>query len=268
VGVRITYGGVPGGVSTPSAPFTTSGESCWPGANPSWQQTSCDHFGVSTYGSPAATKYSWLVESATPGVLEKAAIGIPTVTFTPPPPPLPAQPAAPVVAVIQAQRIDLNVPQNNAYWVKIVQTTLPDNVDLNDLLAGDHPLANPGVVGLRDTPETEIEWQVLQPGFVDEVSKAVDLNGDPSMVIRYEFYKYLGRFDGEGLVDPLTAQIPQGNVLNPWVGAYIGQQIAGFNAVEAGPGPAPVPEPETAALMMAGIAALALYRRRRLARCG
>jgi len=87
-------------------------------------------------GNPTKTTYSWLVESATPGALVAANVAIPAVVFTPPPAPAPGQVAAPVVAQIQAQKVDLNVPQNNAYWVKIVQTTLPDNVDLNELLGG------------------------------------------------------------------------------------------------------------------------------------
>ena len=48
VGARILYGGKIGGVATPSAPFVTNGESCWPGANKKWTAASCDHFGVST----------------------------------------------------------------------------------------------------------------------------------------------------------------------------------------------------------------------------
>jgi len=102
---------------------------------------------------------------------------------------------------------------------------------------------------------------VLQPGFVDEVTKSLNLNGDPSVVIRFEFFRYLGRFDDEGLADPRGADTPNGNVLNDTVGAYVGEQIAGFNAVQA----AAVPEPETGVMFMAGILAMgaAAVRRRR-----
>jgi len=259
IGARVTYlanysnGNWSAG--TASGVFNTPGESCWTFGNVGYPNVPCDHFGVSTIGSPTRTSYSWLVESATPGVLVAASVAIPSVTFTPP-----AVQAAPVVAVIQAQRVDLVVPQNNAYWVKIVQTTLPDNVDLNELMGGHHAFENPGVAGLEDKPETEIEWQVLQPGYVDEVSKAVNLNGDPSLVVRYEFYRYLGRFDDEGLADPSGSQTPHGNTLNEFVGNYVGEQIAGFNAVQA------IPEPGSYALMLAGLAAISLYRRRKPAR--
>lgn len=261
IGAKVTYmASFSGGVwsaSTASGVFNTPGESCWRFGNVGYPNVPCDHFGVSTVGSPTRTTYSWLVESGTPGVLTPANVAIPSVTFTPPAPPLPAQPPAPVVAVIKAQQVDPLVPQNNAFWVKIVQTTLPKNVDLNELMGGHNAYENPLVAGLHDAVETEIEWQVLQPGFVDEVSKAVDLKGDPSLVVRYEFYKYLGAFDGEGLVDPTPSQTPHGNVLNQWVGNYVGEQIAGFNAVQA------VPEPSSYAMFLGGLVALHLLRRRR-----
>lgn len=255
IGSRITYkasyNNGQWSSGTASGVFNTPGESCWAFGNVGYPNVPCDHFGVSTVGQATATRYSWLVESGTPGSLVAANVAIPSVTFTPP------VAAAPVVAVIQAQKVDPVVPQNNAFWVKIVQTTLPENVDLNDLLGGHHAHENHGVAGLGDVGETEIEWQVLQPGFVDEVSKAVDLKGNPSMAVRFEFFKYLGRFDDEGLVDPLASQTPRGNVLNEFVGNYVGEQIAGFNAVQA------VPEPTQASLLLTGLGALLLLQRRR-----
>lgn len=255
IGSKITYmasfNGSSWSAGTASGTFSTPGESCWAFGNVGYPNVPCDHFGVSTIGTPTRTTYSWLVESGSPGGLVNAATAIPSVTFTPPP-----APAAPVVAAIQAQRVDPVVPQNNAFWVKIVQTSLPDNVDLNELMGGHHPFENPGVAALNDKTETEIEWQVLQPGFVDEVSKAIDMKGDPSVAIRFEFYKYKGSFDDEGLVDPKASETPHGNTLNQWVGDYVGEQIAGFNAVQA------VPEPGTYAMLLGGLAVLGLWRRR------
>jgi hypothetical protein len=265
IGAKVTYmasySNGAWSAGTDSGVFNTPGESCWSFGNVNYPHVPCDHFGVSTLGNPTRTTYSWLVESATPGTLVAANVAIPAVVFTPPPAPQPGQVAAPVVAQIQAQKIDFNVPQNNAYWVKIVQTTLPDNVDLNELLGGRHAFENAAIAELNDKAEVEIEWEVLQPGYVDEVTKSLNLNGDPSVVIRFEFFRYLGRFDDEGLADPKGADKPKGNVLNATVGAYVGEQIAGFNAVQ----PAAVPEPETGALFMAGllVAATAGARRRR-----
>ena len=288
-GARINYGHQAGDTfaaadkATPSGPFITGGESCWPGANPSWQSTSCDHYGVSTYGAPAKTTYSWMVDQGA-GTLGKQVVGVPVVNFvfTPPPPPPPpvvgAPPAPlPVPAVVQAVVVAPQVapaPQDNAYWVKMVKTTVGENVDLNDLLGGDHPGARPEIAHLREATEVETEWQVLQIGTVDEVSKSVDLLGAPSAVWSFQFYRYQGRFDDDGFVDPQSGkdagqenQMPsvddQGQAFVMLAGvrhdlSFVGQQMAGFNANEV---PA-VPEPQTWALLAAGLAWLGFARRR------
>lgn len=265
IGAKVTYmasyNNGAWSAGTASGVFNTPGESCWRFGNVNYPNVPCDHFGVSTLGNPSKTTYRWLVESATPGTLVGAGVAIPAVVFTPPPAPQPGQVAAPVVAQIQAQRIDFNVPQNNAYWVKIVQTTLPENVDLNELLGGRHAFENAAIAELNDQPEVEIEWEVLQSGYVDEVTKSLNLNGDPSVVIRFEFFRYLGRFDDDGLADPRGADKPRGNVLNDTVGAYVGEQIAGFNAQQA----SPVPEPQSALLTLAGLVAMAGLSLRRAA---
>ena len=261
-GARITYGGAIGANATPSAPFVTNGESCWPGANAGWKSTSCDHFGVSTYGAPAKTTYNWIVNTGG-GTLAKQVVGVPAVNFVfnpPPPPPAgqPPQPPAVVQAVIQAQQVAAD-PRANAFWVKMVKTTVGENVDLGDLLAGNHPGAIPAIAALHDAPEIEIEWQVLQIGKVDEVTKSVDMLGDPAAVWQFQFYKYLGNMDNDGVVDPLAAETPVGNTLNQYVGAFVGQQIAAFNANEV----AAVPEPQTWILMLSGVAALGVLAKRR-----
>lgn len=58
-------------------------------------------------------------------------------------------------------------------------------------------------------------------------------------------------------MDPKAAQTPHGTVLNEFVGNDVGEQIAGFNAVQA------VPEPQTWALMLAGVVMLGMRARRR-----
>jgi hypothetical protein len=262
-GVRIVYGGTVGPNFTESKPYSTSGESCWPGANANWRSTSCDHFGVSTYGTPAKTTYSWLVDVG--GGIAKQPVVVPNVVFTPvyaPPPALPPPVPAPpigVVAVAAAQQVAAD-PRDNAFWVKITQTELAENVDLGDLLGGDHPGARPEIAALKDKPETEVEWQVLQIGQVDEVSKALDPKGNPSVVVSFEFFKYTGSFDDEGLVDPNKDEFPDAPGFDPNALQFVGRQMAGFNAVQA---MAPVPEPQTWALMLGGLALMATARRRK-----
>jgi len=75
-------------------------------------------------------------------------------------------------------------------------------------------VAVPGNLGSVPNPNavTEIEWQILQtdtmnPSVNELRSEKQVGNGKESVTRRYEFYKYLGRFDGEGLVDPLMAQL-------------------------------------------------------------
>ncbi|MBL8470936.1 MAG: PEP-CTERM sorting domain-containing protein [Rhodocyclaceae bacterium] len=270
IGVRIRYqaafngGAWSTGTAFVSAanPFNTPGESCWSFGNVGYPNVPCDHFGVSTAGNPTRTTYQWLIDPTNTGALSAVSAAIPAVQFTPPPPAPPGNPPAPVVAQIQGVVVDPFAPvQDSAYWVKIITTSLPNEVDLNDLMGGDNPFANPGVAAMNNVGETEIEWQVLQPGKVDEVSKAINANaGDEAQVIRYEFYRYMGRFDDDGFVDPTSDQTPHGNTLTDAVGQYIGEQIAGFN-VQAGP-PVGAPEPGTLALLAAALGLTGFSRKR------
>lgn len=274
-GVRIVYGGTIGaGVFTPAnnpaAPFVTTGESCWPGANAAWASNPCDHFGVSTYGNPAVIRYSWLVDDGA-GNPMKQPVGVPAVSFVPINPP-PAGPPPAVQAVFQAPVVEPPQPRANAFWVKLTQTTLAENVDLGDLLIGDHLGARAEIGDLNRKPESETEWYELQIGRVDEVSKELKPNGDPAVVLNLKFYKYEGQFDNEGLVDPVSSQRPhvdangvayvvlQENGLDVRHDlVYVGQQVGGFNAQELA---APIPEPEVYTLMLAGLGVIAAAARR------
>jgi hypothetical protein len=270
-GVRIVYGGTIGGpvftpFSDPAHPFTTTGESCWPGANAGWQAGPCDHFGVSTYGNPAAIKYSWITDTG------NQPISVPSVSFVPqglngapPPPPAPGVAPPVVQAVIQAPAVE------PAYWVKLTQTTVPENIDLGDLLIGGNGAAHGGHDEIAGLNEQESEWYPLQIGKVDELSKELKPNNEPSVVIDLKFYKYQGKYDDDGKVDPSVLPLVdadnQAYIMLPDANGvdvrhdlvYVGQQIGGFNAYEAA---AAIPEPQTWALMLAGMIGIVARTRR------
>ena len=270
-GVHVTYGGTIGAIFTPANdplhPYNTPGESCWPGANAGWQANPCDHFGITTLGSPAKTTYSWLVKSAAnPALLDKQVVGIPAVSYvyTPAPAPQPGLPPAPAQVNVQIQAIAPNPvqPENlllwgEAFWLKTFTTKVNKNIDLGNLLRGD-PEA--------ERAEVESEWSIFQRAPAGHVvganevkEKIVELgDADKAIIRRYEFYKYVGAFDvdgsGEVVCNGLCETDPLGQRV---VGSFVGAQIAGFNAVQA------VPEPQTWALMLAGILMVGGLARRR-----
>jgi hypothetical protein len=249
VGVKITFGGTIGAISTPSGVFNTPGESCWPGANPNWQANPCDHYGVSTVGQPASTSYRWLVES-TPGsgTLVGKQVGIPSVAFvyTPPVPnPIPNQPPlVPAAVNIQVHAVAPNPeqPENaalwgEAFWVKTLSTKVAHDIDLGDLLRGDPD---------QEAAEVETEWSLFQMppagqgGPNELMEKDLEVgDADHSVIRRYEFYKYLGATnpeDGEAICD--GPDVPGHRCDTPFgdpgsgindLGDYIGQQMAGVN---------------------------------------
>ncbi|MFO1319526.1 MAG: PEP-CTERM sorting domain-containing protein [Burkholderiales bacterium] len=272
IGVLIRYGGSLTGPFTLdrsdplAAPFNTGGDSCWPfGAG--WSTgTACDHFGVSTIGQPATTKYNWLVQ-ATPGVLTPVSAGIPAVNFAYTPPV--GGGAGELEAHIEAEAPEYEQPENEglwgeAYWVKTYTTKVNHDIHLGNLFRDDP---------LQQAAEIETEWELLQRAPVgEEAGNANQRKGkllalapeDAAVMRRYEFYEYLGPFkpDGEADCSKGCGKDPVGDGM---VGKYLGAQMAGFNVND----PQlpiqlqPVPEPQTYAMVGAGLALLGLVSRRR-----
>jgi hypothetical protein len=278
-GVRVTYradltGTTSGWVGTPTGVYNTPGESCWTGGGSGYgPSTPCDHFGVGLAANPTKTSYSWLVEQ-TPGssTLINAVSNVlaPTWTVTPQAP-VPGNPPPPpiIVAQIEAPPANFDGPEpqfGTAIWAKVFTTEYDGVVGL-DQLVGNDPLVN------LAEQHTETEWQLLQKdpgnplsGFLENGGAgAVGANAQ-SVIRRYEFYQFTGRYnavDHEALFDAgFGDSLPGPND----VGNFIGAQNAALNFV-AGAGVAGVPEPASWATMMLGLGAVggAVRSRRRRA---
>lgn len=248
------------GVGTPTGPYANAGDSCWPLGNPLYAGggLSCDHFGVATYGAPAKTSYSWLVDlGGNTGTLTRQVAAVPVVNFAYVPP-VGAAPAGNVVAEVEAHKEAAEL-FGTPYWVKVYSKHLDHNVELDNLM---HRHADvPG------DAQVETEFEVFQAGDANGLKHLnLALNaGDEALVLRYEFYKYLGDVSaaGEALCSGKGGGKGGGGgggkggggggVLPAdcgGLGDYVGAQMAGFNVVQ--PPLAAVPEPGTWAMLLAG----------------
>lgn len=261
VGVTIRYqaafGAAGWSAGTPSGPYADAGDSCWTLGNARYASgaLSCDHFGVATYGSPAKVSYHWLVDPANDGTLVKQAAAIPAVSFAYAPPPAGQPPAAaqPVAAEIEAHR-EAAEAFGTPYWVKTFAQGVGHDVELINLMKG-HP-------DVPDDSEVETEFELFQAGDANgaKVAELALKPGDAAVVLRYEFYKYVGALSAEG--EALCGR--RGGKAAPdacgGLGDYVGAQMAGLNAVQP---LLAVPEPDRWALLLAGLGAVGLAARRR-----
>ncbi|MDP2031667.1 MAG: PEPxxWA-CTERM sorting domain-containing protein [Thiobacillus sp.] len=269
-GTKVTYYGLYDSASgnwdygTPSGTFTTPGDNCWSGGGVGYSaSTPCDHFGVGTTANATKTTYSWLLETASPGVLSNGVVSLPAPAWNVIADPVAGNPPV-VVAQIQAPAPENNIEFGEAIWVKVFTTELEDAVALEDLVGG-----NPVV----DQAVTEVEWQLLQTDVRNPNAGQLESGyGAPvgpnaaSILRRYEFYKYSGEFDPEtheALVtfsDSHPNDPNDPNYYDPTktvdLGNYLGAQNAAVNL-------AAVPEPETYAMLLAGLGLVGFAVRRR-----
>lgn len=275
-GVKIRYGGVAGSAivtpaNNPAQPFVTRGESCWPGANAGWLGTPCDHFGITTLGTPAKTTYYWLTKDNA-GNEQRELAGIPPVAFvyTPAQAGRPANIVARIEPVAPPEQPEIESQWGEAFWVKVTKTKLDRPVDLGDLLVD----KDDGQDNEIELAEVETEWKIFQkrpldkPGVIDALEgPEQDLNdGDKAVMRRYEFFRYTGPLNPDGShetdcnddceSDPLGLDAGLDHFGVSYVGNYVGQQMAGYNL-------AAVPEPGTWALMLGGLGAVFQLARRR-----
>ena len=171
-------------------------------------------------------------------------------------PPDPQLPPAPpqVVANIEAPDPPPNAEFGDALWVKVFTTELEDP-ELEDLI---------GNAAHMQEAETEIEWQLLQKEFNNPLSGKLESGyGVPvgpeaaSILRRYEFYEFSGRYDPETHEAQFDLEYGDSNPGPNDVGTYLGSQNVA----------AIVPEPQSYLLMAVGlglIGAGAVARQRKL----
>lgn len=147
-------------------------------------------------------------------------------------------------------------------------TLTPDGLgtyDLTGISQIDLDLGTPAIEGLPGGPEGFTYVSGLNPGFgvnsmlLSEFSAgrvavySMDANGDPILASRRSFLDGLEGAEGATL-DPLTGDF----LFSTFGGGDRLILVSGFTE----PPPLPVPEPSAYALMLAGLAGLALARRR------
>lgn len=235
-GTRVTYQGIYNAGSwdygTLSGTFITPGDNCWSGGGVGYNaSTPCDHFGVGTAANATKTTYSWLLETATPGVLTNGLVNLPAPTWTVNPAPILGNPPV-VVAQIQAPAPAIEAQFGEALWVKVFTTELENPIGLEELVA-DNAKVKQAV--------TEIEWQLLQTDPGNPLAGKLESGyGAPvgpnaaSILRRYEFYKYSGEYNP---VDHQALVGSDSHPLDSELGTYIGAQnvAANLNAVPLPP---------------------------------
>lgn len=217
------------------APNTPFAGSCYQwGAN--YNQSACEHFGVSLTAAPTKTAYRWLIEDAqNPGTLigfdPPIAIVTPVYTITPP---VRAAEAPVLEAEFEApEAAESPEVYGDAQWVKVFKTQLNREVNLDELVSDN-------AIVPQDAAHAEVQWEIVQ---VEPVSNSNSngnrqhkrnqgtLNFDTRSVLRrYETYSYTGAYDPithEALCADLLCNAPGEGEL----GEYIGAQMTAANVV-------------------------------------
>jgi uncharacterized repeat protein (TIGR02543 family) len=211
------------------APDTPFAGSCYQwGAN--YDQSACEHFGVSLTATPTHTQYRWLVEDeANPGTLigfnPPIAIMSPVYTIIPPAqeggqPELQAEIEAPEAA--EAPEL-----YGDAQWVKVLKTQLNREVNLDELVSDN---------AIIQGAQTEVAWEIVQAepasnsnGNRRQRRHQGPLNFDTrSVVRRFETYAFTGAYDPvthEALCADLTCSAPSDGEL----GEFVSAQMAAAN---------------------------------------
>ena len=217
-----------------------------------------EHFGVGFAGAPTAVSYHWLVDDGAGNLVRGTAVNIATPTF------VYVAPQNNVPAQVQAVIAPPPPPAPPArefgepVWVKQTRTSSHNNanIELRDLVSDDPNNPDDRNWKRGEPDEVEVEWQLMQVEFNaaaggknGEIQGAPENlpEGDEVITRRYDFFKYIGPLDpetGEALAESVSADGLHGTgtkVIDGIetdlstvlvVGAYIGAQMAGFDAIQ------------------------------------
>ncbi|HQU85445.1 MAG TPA: hypothetical protein PKY59_20050 [Pyrinomonadaceae bacterium] len=219
----------------PHEPNTPFAGSCYQwGAN--YNQSACEHFGVSLTATPTHTQYRWLIEdAANPGTLigvnPPLAIVSPVYTIIPPV----QEGEAPELEVeIEAPEAP-EAPElyGDAQWVKVLKNQLNREVNLDELVSDNSIIEN---------AQVEVEWEIIQAepasnsnGNRRRRQHRGTLNFDTrSVVRRFETYAYTGAYDPvthEALCADLTCTAPGEGELGEFISAQMAAANLSVNSV-------------------------------------
>lgn len=211
---------------------TNFGGSCYQwGTN--YDNSGCEHFGVSLNSTPSHTQYRWLVEDVNnPGTLvgvnPPLAIVSPVYTIQPPA----REGEGPVLeAEIEAPE-PAEAPElyGDAQWVKVYKVQLNREVNLDELVSDN-------AIVPQDASQVETEWEIVQAEPASNSngnrrqrrSHGGPLNFDTrSVVRRFEVYEFTGAYDPvthEAICADLTCSAPADDE----VGLFLSAQMAAAN---------------------------------------
>lgn len=196
--------------ATPVAPanITPGGHDCYSnGPIGNYQDSGCEHYGVSLSANPTNTTYRWIV-AADPfdmGSTFSAVpqpINLPVPVWNVVPIPVANGGGVNIRAEVEPVEEENHAQYGEPQWMKVfkIETELdlqPEDLVLL-LLGGENNI-------LPDETEIETEWKLIQskPGNAEGENEDADIKEDPldngkhSVVRRYEFYGYTGPRDPE-----------------------------------------------------------------------
>jgi hypothetical protein len=196
--------------ATPVPPpnVTPGGHDCYAnGPVGNYQESGCEHFGVSLSASPTRTTYRWIV-AADPSNQNTAfspvpqPVNLPVPVWNVAPLPVVAGGGVNVRAEVEPVEEENHAQYGEPQWMKVFKIESDLDLQPDDLVK--LLLGAPGNI-LPDETEIETEWKLVQskPGDAEGEEEDAEVREDPlddgkhSVVRRYEFYRYTGPRDPE-----------------------------------------------------------------------